>query len=91
MPSKAEPQHQDYLGRELAVGDCVVFSVRNLFQLGRIVKFGQKQIRIVGYDYARRNWRTGEAKGDLKYPNQCLKVDSEEVTFYLLKKGSSNA
>lgn len=83
-------QHKDYLGRELAVGDCVVFSSRNLFQLGRIVKFGQKQIRIVGYDYARRNWRTNEVKGDLKYPNQCLKVDGEEVTMYLLKKPYQN-
>ena len=86
--TKPLPEHKDYLGRELEVGDCVVYSVRNLFQLGRIVKFGEKQIRVVGYDYARKNWRTGEARGDLKYPTHCLKVDGEEVTLYLLKKCS---
>jgi len=85
MP-KPQPEHKDYLGHDLEIGDCVVYSTNNLFQLGRITKFGEKQIRIVGYDYARKNWRTGETRGDLKYPNQCLKVDGEEVTLYLLQK-----
>jgi hypothetical protein len=82
----SSPQHQDYFGRELAEGDFVVFSVSNLFQVGRIARVTNKMIRVVGYDYPNKHWRTGEAAGNLKYSHECLKVDEAEVTMYLLKK-----
>lgn len=90
MSTKVAVQHQDYFGRDLAVNDCVVFSVRNLFQVGRIVRLGQRQVMVVGYDHAKQNWRTGEARADRKYGNQVLKVDPQEVSMYLLRKPEKN-
>lgn len=84
--SNKQPQHHDYFGRELAVDDCVVFSSRNLFQVGRIMSITPKMIRVAGYDYADKNWRTGETQGNLKYGSEVLKVDPQEVTMYLLRK-----
>ena len=78
--------HKDYFGYNLAEGDFVVYSVQNLFQVGRIMKITAKKIRIAGYDYTTKNWRTGEIQGDLKYPNDVLKVSQQDVTMYLLKK-----
>jgi hypothetical protein len=86
MSDKPTPQHHDYFGRPLAVNDCVVFSVRNLFQVGRVTKLAEKKIRIIGYDNANCNWRTNEAKGNVKYGHEVLKVDEQEVTMYLLRK-----
>ena len=84
--SKEIPVHHDYFGRELAVDDCVVFSTQNLFQVGRVIKITPKQVSVLGYDYARKSWRTGESKGTFKYGHEVLKVDPQEVTMYLLKK-----
>ena len=84
--SKQTPVHHDYFGRELAVDDCVVFSTQNLFQVGRIVKITPKQVRVIGYDYARKSYRTGEAKGTVKYGHEVLKVEPHDVTMYLLRK-----
>jgi hypothetical protein len=90
MPNKSQTVvHQDYFGRDLAVNDCVVFSSQNLFQVGRIVSVATKMVRVVGYDYAQKNWRTGEAQGTLKYGQQVLKVDPGEVMVYLLRKPDS--
>ena len=89
--AKEIPQHQDYFGRDITVGDCVVFSVRNLFQVGRIVRLGQRQVMIVGYDHAKQNWSTGETRADRKYGSEVLKVDAQEVTMYLLRKPGQNA
>lgn len=86
--SKKQIQHHDYFGRELGIDDCVVFSVRNRFQVGRIQRMGEKKIRIVGYDSVSKNWRTGEAMGDLKYGREVLKVDEKDVLIYLLKKSA---
>ena len=78
--------HRDYFGRELAVEDFVVFSVRNLFQVGRIISVTPKMLRVAGYDHAKKSWRTGETIGNLKYGYEVLKVDPQEVTMYLLRK-----
>lgn len=88
--AKEMPQHKDYFGHDIAVDDFVVFSVRNLFQVGRIVRLGQKQVMVVGYDHAKQNWRTGETRADRKYGHEVLKVDAQEVTLYLLRKPAPN-
>lgn len=86
--SKETPVHRDYFDRELAVEDFVVFSVRNLFQVGRIISVTPKMLRVAGYDHAKKNWRTGETIGNLKYGHEVLKVDPQEVTMYLLRKSN---
>lgn len=78
--------HQDYFGYDITEGDFVVYSIRNLFQVGRIIKSTAKMVRIAGYDYSRKSWSTNEIIGDLKYPEEVLKVSDEDVTMYLLKK-----
>lgn len=89
--AKELPQHKDYFGHDITVDDYVVFSVRNLFQVGRIVRLGQKQVMVVGYDHAKQNWSTGETRADRKYGHEVLKVDQDEVLIYLLKKPAQNA
>jgi hypothetical protein len=84
--TKELPKHQDYFGRDVTIDDFVVYSRNNLFQVGRVVRLGQRQVMIVGYDHSNRNWRTGEARADRKYGHEVLKVDAQEVTMYLLKK-----
>lgn len=83
---KTAAEHQDYFGRALTVNDCVVYSKQSLFQVGRIVRLGEKMILVQGYDYTNRNWRTGELQADRKYGKEVLKVDEQEVTMYLLRK-----
>lgn len=87
---KQPVSHLDYFGHDLAIGDCVVYSRQNLFQVGRIVRLGEKMVLVQGYDYARKDWRTGVARADRKYGNEVLKVDEREVTMYLLRKPSRN-
>jgi hypothetical protein len=84
--SKEIPVHHDYFGRELAVDDFVVFSTKNLFQVGRIVKITPQQVRVMGYDYNRISYSTGKAKGTVKYGHEVLKVEPHDVTMYLLRK-----
>ena len=86
MSDKPTPQHHDYFGRPLAVNDCVVYSRQTRFQVGRIVRLGEKMVLVQGYDYTRKNWRTGETRADRKYGHEVLKVDEQEVTMYLLRK-----
>lgn len=83
---KKAAEHRDYFDRELAVNDCVVYSRQNLFQVGRIVRLGEKMILVQGYDHARKNWRTGVVRADRKYGDEVLKVDEREVTMYLLRR-----
>ena len=86
MSKKETPVHLDFFGREIAENDAVIYSQGNTIQLGRVGKLNNKMIRVYSYDYVRRNWRTGETRGDLQYSSACVKVDDAEVTMYLLKK-----
>ena len=78
--------HVDYFGRELNVDDFVVYCGSKTFQVGRVSRLGNKMVMVVGYDQSRKNWKTQEALPHRVYGDECLKVDEQEVTLYLLKK-----
>jgi hypothetical protein len=77
MP-KELPQHNDFFGQPLAVGDAVVFPSSNAMWVGIVDKIHPKMIKVtrVGTKYA---WKQN------KYPVDLVKVSGPEVTMYLLK------
>jgi len=72
--------HYDKMGRQLDEGDCVAYPEHNSLYIGTIIKINPKMIKVqkvgsTGY------W----ARGTNKYPNDVVKLDSADVTLYLLK------
>ena len=86
MKTKEPVIHQDYFGRELRVGDFVVFYSWKTFQVGQIQKSTPKMVLVIGFDRALESYRTDEKVPFRKHGRECLKVDEQEVTMYLLKK-----
>lgn len=82
-----EINHTDLLGRPLAEGDVVATCHHNMLQVCTITKLHPRQLRVheIGAN-ARKNLRTGEAVGMLKYPSQVVKVDGPDATLYILTK-----
>ena len=73
---------KDFLLRELALDDYVIIKSpygANL-KLGKIVKFTPKQIRV---EYP--GWR-GEMTSSVRYPQEVVKVEGPDLTFFLLSK-----
>lgn len=74
---------QDFLKRNLEIGDSVIFITPGYRQytLGRVLDFAKSKIRVLtGTD-----WR-GEARTLLQSPEQLVKVDGPALTMYLLLK-----
>ena len=70
-------KHPDKLGRNLEMGDCVVYPSSNTMIIGTIVKFTPKMITVKGVGTYR--WETR------KYSSDVIKIDGPEVTMYLIK------
>ena len=77
--AKEAPTHHDLIGRELAIGDCVAFPAYNGLCIGTIAKLNPKMVGVRNIKLSSRS------KNQLKYPNDLVKLDGPEVTFYLLK------
>ena len=79
-----EKVYKDFLKRELAVDDYVVFPAPNGggMKLGKIIKFTPKQIRVE-WTY---KWRDGSVHNDSapRYARECVKVEGPDLTLYLL-------
>lgn len=70
-------EHKDKLGRPLAVGDCVAYpDGNNLLRIGIIDKLNPKMIRVKEF---KKSHTTN------KYPGESVKLDSPDVTMYILK------
>ena len=76
---------KDFLGRELAVGDVVAFEGVNGggLVLGRIERFSPKQAAMTPLT-DHNSWSS--RKTISRYSSQCVKVDSADVTMFLLTK-----
>lgn len=76
----------DFLKRELALGDYVVFPAPygSGMKLGKIIKFTPKQIRVE-WTY-KATWRNNEILSDSapRYANQCVRVEGPDLTMFLL-------
>ena len=86
MKTKEPVIHQDNFGRDHRVGDFVVFYSWKTFQVGQIQKSTPKMVLVIGFDRALESYQTDEKIPFRKRGHECLKVDEQEVTMYLLKK-----
>ena len=77
-------QHFDKLGRELQVGDVVVFtSFYTGMTIGRIDRLKKVRALIMSLSDTRKPWYTPGPE-DIN-SSETVKLDSGDVAFYLLK------
>jgi hypothetical protein len=79
-PAKVEPKHPDKFGRELNMGDCVVYPSSNTMMVGTVIKFTPKMITVKTVNTG--GWRGWETR---KYSSDVIKIEGPEVTMYLIK------
>jgi hypothetical protein len=75
-----EIAHHDKLGRLIAVDDYVAFPFCNSLEFGRVKKLNKVMIGVVpiiGGPHRGKNIN--------KYPDDMVRLESAEVTWYLLK------
>lgn len=77
--SKEIPEHRDILGKIIMVNDFVAFPQSNGLLVGKVTKINAKMIRILRLS---SKWRNGFVN---KYPQDCVKLDQSEMTFFILK------
>jgi hypothetical protein len=75
-------EHQDKLGRDLAVDDAVAFPHHNGLMVGKITKLNPKMLSIQAIDQKNRKWDNGDYR---KYPVDTVRIDSVDLTAYILK------
>lgn len=84
MAKEMQPiAHKDKLNNELAVGDFVAYPDRNSLEFGKVMKLNNKMIGVypvLGKRYGNRNYN--------KYPSDLVKLDPEDMTWYLLKNST---
>lgn len=80
ITTKPEPKHPDKLGRELNMGDCVVYPQSNSMIIGTVIKFTPKMITVK--EVSSGKWRSWETR---KYSSDVIKIEGPEVTMYLIK------
>jgi hypothetical protein len=76
------PEHQDLLGRPIALDSMVAYPSSNSMLIGRVIKLNNKMIKVVNVT-AKSTWGR---RGINKYPQDCVVVDGDAVTMYLLKQ-----
>jgi hypothetical protein len=81
--NNSKPVHNDLLGQQLSIGDCVVFSINSGLSLATVVKLHPKMVRIKRVD-PKWAWSMN------KYPHALVKVHGAEITMYLLKNSKSS-
>ena len=77
---KVAPKHPDKLGRELNMGDCVVYPQSNSMMIGTVIKFTPKMITVKTIGSS--GWRGYESR---KHSSDVIKIEGPEVTMYLIK------
>jgi hypothetical protein len=80
--TKVVPVHQDKLGRDICLGDCVAVAHHNGMEVAKVVKINPKMVKVEILNVVKRTWYSGEHN---KYGNQMVVIDSQDVTMYLLK------
>jgi hypothetical protein len=79
-----EKVYNDFLKRELALEDFVVFPgpYNGGMKLGQIVKFTPQNVKI---RWTRKDYRGNIITKDTYRPSkECVRVDGPDLTFYLL-------
>jgi len=78
MASKPLPVHKDKLGQDLDLGDCVAFPDSNTLFIGKVIKLHPKLVTVVKLGGL---WQFETRK----YPGDLIKLESDKLTFYLLR------
>lgn len=83
---KNDITHSDILGQELQVNDFVAYPSssglgRNQLKIGKIVATTPKMVKVVHLQ--RRS--VYEAKATTRYPRDCIRLDNQLITLYILK------
>jgi len=76
------PEHQDLLGRAITLDSVVAYPSSNSLLIGRVIKLNNKMIKVVNVSAKSAYGRAGVNK----YPQDCVVVDSADVTMYLLRR-----
>jgi hypothetical protein len=77
--AKVVPVHKDKLGRDINLNDCVAFPRSNSLIIGKVVKINPKMVGVE--EISNKKW---PSSGN-KYPQDCVVVDSADVTMYMLR------
>lgn len=75
-----QPEHKDKLGKTINIDDFVAYPYHNSLGIGRVIKLNNKMVKVVKVPAGRY-----KDSGSNKYPHDMIKVDPQEVTWYLLK------
>lgn len=87
--AKAAVVHKDLFDHELAVGDAVVYSQYNMLTVGNVIKINPKTVKVAKYRAAGGpNWGAQESQ---QYPQDCIKINSADLTVWLLKGAKHGA
>lgn len=78
--AKLTAQHKDKLGRELNVGDAVCYPVSNMLYIGTVTKLNNKMIKV------QRVSKSKYPAEHNKYPDDIIRLESSDVTFYILQQ-----
>ena len=83
---EAVMEHKVYLGRQLEVGDSVIFVIPNgrELQLGRVTKLTNKNVRVAYR--VDKGYYKGQESSAVRPPKDVVKVDGPDLTMFLLKR-----
>lgn len=70
---------RDFLGRELALDDYVIFQMQHYrgYKLGKVIKFTPQKVRV--------KWGESQWAQILQAPEQLVKVEGQEAVMYYLR------
>lgn len=71
--------HKDKLGRDINLNDCVAFPRSNSLVIGKVIKLNPKMIGVE--EVSNKKW----CYSGNKYPQDCVIIDSADVTMYMLR------
>jgi hypothetical protein len=84
LVDKLVPEHKDKFNQVLSLGEYVIAPVgTKRLEVCTIVKITKKMIRLNPVGHERNQWGFGEF---LKYPGDCIKLESPALTMYVLAK-----
>jgi hypothetical protein len=87
---KNDITHIDALGQELRVDDFVAYPSssgygRNSLKIGKIVGITAKMVKVVHLKQRVSQWNKLEVKSTTRYPEDCVRLDEQLITLYILK------
>lgn len=87
---KTQTQHTDILGQELKIDDFVAYPSssgygRNALKIGKIVGVTNKMVKVVHLTQRISEWNKMEVKATTRYPDDCVRLDEQLITMYILK------